>query len=230
MKSVSHIILATLLGTGTAMAAERINFDQHDANGDGYLSKSEWTNVGKINVGFEQLDRNSDQMLDKQEIRDSQLKLQQSGNMQRASSQGQSNTQSSQDGKQAFQQADKNSDGRISQDEAGNAGYDYVVIYYDPMDADGNGYLDENEWDLNETGAGIYDDGVSNISYANDSFDTYDANDDGFLDENEVAEDDYLEANFDTWDIDDDGFVTEDEADTGWFDDNDDGVFDDDDW
>lgn len=229
MKTVPHIIFASLLASGTAVAGQNIDFDQHDANHDGRLSESEWAKVGKVDVSFDQVDSNGDQLLEKQEIRNSRLELKASANTQRTSGSS-SDKQSSAQGKQAFQQTDKDRDNRVSQQEAQDAGYDYVVIFYEPMDEDGNGYLDENEWDLNETGAGIYDNGVSDIDYSNDSFDTYDLNGDGFLDTTEAAEDDYLDANFDTWDADNDGYVTEDEADTGWFDDNDDGIMDDDDW
>ena len=238
MKSVSHIILATLLaGGGTALANEQIDFQKHDANRDGKLSQQEWSDVGRIDVSFSQLDRNSDQQLSKQEVRNSRLQL----------ASGQQSQQKSQQGKQAFQQADENRDRKLSRDEARNAGYDYVVMYYDPIDADGNGYLDENEWDLNETGAGIYDDGVSNTGTANsdnnrnnqdgwvdvgaandgfmewneDSFNTFDANDDGYLDDNEVADYDYVDSNFDTWDVNDDGLLEEDEVADTWYNEDD---------
>lgn len=231
MKSVSHIILATLLGTGVAVANESVNFNKHDANKDGRLSQSEWSDIGQVDVSFDQLDRNGDGMVDKQEVRDSQVKLEKSATTQRTSGQSaqQSGQQASRKGKQAFREADADRDNRVSQREVQDAGYDYVAIYYEPMDADGDGYLDENEWDINETGAGIYDDGAETISYTAETFSTYDLDDDGFLDQTEVSDDDYLESNFSSLDANNDGFVSEDEADTGLFDDNDDNIIDDDD-
>lgn len=245
MKSLSPLILATLLGSGAAMANEKaIDFSRHDRNGDGYLTHSEWTDVGKIDAGFNELDRNGDQLVDKQEIRQSRIALKSSrqGSMSQApmaqgSAGGASQQANSMQGNNnGFERADRNGDGRVSQSEAGNAGYDYVAIYYDPIDADGDGYLDENEWDLNEVGGGMYDDGVDDFNEAAGAFDYYDANDDGFLDEDEAAEDDYVESNFDSWDNNDDGLIDIGEAeddfmewDSGAFDTydvNDDGLLD----
>lgn len=243
MKSVSHIILAALVGSGAAIANEqKIDFSQHDRNGDGYLTQNEWTDVGQIDVGFNELDRNGDQLVDKQELRESRVALkgdsQSAMHSQRTSSQAsdrQSGMQAQQTGTQqqgqrggqnSFDQADGNRDGRVTQDEANEAGFDYVVMYYDPIDADGNGYLDENEWDLNETGAGMYDDSVNQAGFDNNrdnnfneignnednNFGYYDANDDGYLDENEASENDYVESNFNDWDNNEDGLVDIGEA------------------
>lgn len=251
MKSVSHIILAALLGTGTAVANEGINFDKHDENNDGYLAHDEWSDVS---VSFNDIDADGDKLVTREEIRQSQLQLegdrgdrqrqagmQQTGAQQDRQAQQQRTGQQNRQGRQAFQQADRNRDNRVAEDEARQAGYDYVVYYFDTIDADGDGYLDENEWDLNEYGAGRYDTGANNnfnndtagfenrddtmdigmengafeddeFGYENTNFDYYDTNDDGFLDENEVGEDDYLKSNFDTWDENDDGLIDVGEA------------------
>lgn len=214
MKTLSHIILATLFGAGTAVANERVNFDQRDTDGDGKLSQNEWAKIGDINVSFEQIDQNNDQQLDKQEIRDSKLSLEQSGSAQRVSSQ--SDTQANEESEKTFNQADSDRDQRVSENEAQDAGLDYVVVHYDTIDLDADGYLDDDEW--------------ANVNYGDEVFALYDLNGDGLLTASEVAEDSYLESSFNEWDTDDDGYVTEDEADIGWFDDNDDGILDQDDW
>ncbi|HEX6929147.1 MAG TPA: hypothetical protein VF267_07855 [Gammaproteobacteria bacterium] len=186
MKYVSHIILSTLLVSGTALAAETINFDKSDANNDGKLSSSEWNDVGSIDIGFEQIDQDGDRMVDRQEVQAAGLQLQDSRSMQGVS-------HGNKQGNKGFQQADSNRDNRVSEQEARDAGYDYVVFYYEPMDVDSDGYLDENEWNLSSLEAG------------------------------------YIESNFAELDTNNDGAVSEDEADIGWLDDNDEGLFDDDD-
>lgn len=52
------------------------------------------------------------------------------------------------EGMQVFEETDTDGDARISESEARLAGHDYVAIYFDQMDVDGDGYLHHEEWDL----------------------------------------------------------------------------------
>lgn len=268
MNSVSHIILGTLLASGAALASE-IDFDKHDKDGGGYLSKDEWRDIDQVVVDFERADANRDGRLDRDEVRnatsqsmeisatqqtgsDDEMQASvysesgqhveaersgggkssgeqagaevaseehmdahkestagqrgeilrttvddgagghepvraqsvaqpetgrdtsQAGNEQEA--EGRSGEEfremdparvdradnasrsemrplragfdATGEGMQVFEEADTDGDGRISESEARLAGHDYVAIYFEQMDADSDGYLHQEEWDL----------------------------------------------------------------------------------
>lgn len=164
----------------------------------------------------------------------------QQGSMQPASQQG----SSTQQGKQAFSEADKDGDKRLSQSEVEDAGYDYVVMYFEPLDTNRDSYLDESEWDQGNAGqqaapgmrdqqdASLYMNGdgprdtrFERSEYEGDDgavrfeedFDTYDVNDDGYLDESEAVETDWVDVNlFEYSDANDDGLIDIGEANDGF--------------
>lgn len=164
---------------------------------------------------------------------------QQQGSMQQAGKQG----GSSQQGKQAFRDADKDGDQRLSQSEVKEAGFDYVVMYFEPLDVNRDSYLDEYEWDqsnANRAAPGIRDqedaslylngDGPQDTRFERseyegdegavrfeEDFDTYDINDDGYLDESEAVETDWVDVNlFEYSDANDDGLIDIGEANDGF--------------
>lgn len=80
MKSVSHIILATLLSSGTAIAQETIEFDRHDTNNDGFLTEQEWNDIDAVESDFDTLDVDEDGLLSEAEVmatRDVELEAEQ---------------------------------------------------------------------------------------------------------------------------------------------------------
>ena len=372
MKSVSHIILATLLSTGTALAQETIDFDRHDADSDGFLTDQEWADIEAVDVDFATLDVDGDGKLSKAEVtaasevdaesspesgadlastevtaeghsmaqqgqvdrgsseedptiqdatsgddsesetsmttaesksdsaasshdastadasgagesesavstqpdvevqgvdataedhagimaaseesggeqsssesdmQDNGMSQSQSGASSQPSSpsglqQASSQDGSSQEGKQAFRDADADGDKRLSRSEVEDAGFDYVVMYFEPLDINRDSYLDESEWDQGSAGqqdASLYlngdgpqdtrfersdyegDDGVVRFE---EDFDTYDINDDGYLDESEAVESDWVDVNlFEYSDANDDGLIDIGEANDGF--------------
>lgn len=432
MKSVSHIILATLLSTGTAIAQETIDFDHHDTNNDGFLTDQEWSDVNAGVVAFDDVDADGDGKLSKAEVtaasavdaesspepgadlettevtaedhsmaqsgqidrnadeedptlsgaasnvgdqapivamddteaerdaRDtadeqsataissqdnkadsatdderraaSDPQMQEAGDeqagfvtaeeseratdtepqgglaaqtgdvvtednqdasvaqpdvemqnidtattrdsesmaanvdgdeqsQQQAAAQGSDQRQggmqqagSDQQGKQAFRDADRDGDNRLSESEVKDAGYDYVVMYFEPLDINRDSYLDESEWDqgagqqaapgmrdqqeasLYLNGDGPQDTRFERSEYEGDDgavrfeedFETYDINDDGYLDESEAVETDWVDVNlFEYSDVNDDGLIDIGEANDGfmeWGDDAEDEV------
>ena len=68
MNSVSHIILATLLSTGTAVAQETIDFDRHDTDNDGFLTEQEWNDINAAEADFETVDVDGDGRLSEAEV------------------------------------------------------------------------------------------------------------------------------------------------------------------
>ena len=68
MHSVSHIILATLLSTGTAVAQETIDFDRHDTDNDGFLTEQEWNDINAAEADFETVDVDGDGRLSEAEV------------------------------------------------------------------------------------------------------------------------------------------------------------------
>ena len=310
MKSVSHIILATLLSTGTALAQETVDFDRYDTDSDGYLTDAEWSAVDYVVVDFHTIDTNRDGRLDKNEVQSgtqqsqsmdsqqasssgsSQSGMQSSSDQQASSQQSdmqqsgvqsgmqQSNTQtgsqqqstqrastgqsadqpatmqqtsgqqmgSQSGGQQSFQNADKDRDNRVSRTEAQETGYDLVIVSFDTMDMNRDGYLDETEWDQNVVGprdedvridmsadtAATFDpaayDGNDGAQLFEDDFDSYDMNGDGYLDEEEATAD-WVDVNlFEQSDINDDGLIDIGEAEDGFMEwgDEEEGVIDED--
>lgn len=67
MKSVSHIVLATLVASGAALAQE-VDFAAHDTDGDGYLSDAEWSAVAHVSSDFATLDADGDGRLSETEV------------------------------------------------------------------------------------------------------------------------------------------------------------------
>lgn len=53
------------------------------------------------------------------------------------------------EGQQAFREADQDGDKHLTPEEAEAAGHDYVVMYFEPLDVNRDGYLDEDEWAMN---------------------------------------------------------------------------------
>lgn len=168
MKNIPHLVLASLFAMGTAFAGEKLDFSKHDKNNDGYLSENEWTEAS-----FDKLDKNGDGRLEARELTGTTLQVKtdqqvtagratqrdeqprsamwETGQQQRGErQQSQSQRDKSEQGRQAFTEADTDRDNQLTEDEARVAGYEYVVVYFDPLDANKDGVLDEEEWDLNQ--------------------------------------------------------------------------------
>lgn len=380
MKSVSHIILATLLSTGTALAQDTIDFDSHDSNNDGFLTNQEWNEIDAVVVAFADVDVDGDGKLSKAEVtaasevdaesspqpgadlaaeevtaeehsmaqrgqidrnadeedptvqstaagagesdasmttadavsgdaaadqddstisgtsgmqtqgaldvepadvtadEDSSVDASgeqtdvgvrkvdadseddavitaasdESGNEASTSSAGMSDSSSMQAssnpqssaqdgmqqagsqssstdaGHQAFNDADADGDKRLSQREVEDAGFDYVVMYFEPLDTNRDSYLDESEWDQGNAGqqaapglrdqqdASLYLDGNDTSNGENSGSQTTHFERSAYEGDDGATR---FEDDFDTYDINDDGYLDESEAvDTDWVD------------
>lgn len=296
MKTVSHIIAATLLTTGVAAANDQIRFEEQDTNRDGYISQSEWRDA-RVNVDFEQVDTNDDGMLTEQELqqfgqvqldetsgksamtervdfdridanrddfaskdewqdaqlnvdfdeidsdqdgyvsrdeleRSERVELKRAGRygMQHGDRKGMKDTdmkdmrgmhqQGQQAGNQSkmlknkdqsFQQADRDRDQRVSRQEAADAGHDYVVMYFEPLDMNRDNYLDEEEWTQSaRPQQGTRDasaQGQQSQQEARETAQSMDRDRDNYISEQEAAADGYVVSHFESWDTDRDGYV-----------------------
>lgn len=68
MQRTTPLMLAGLMAAGAAFAAETIDFNSYDANGDGYLTESEWSDANQANIEFDTIDTNRDGYLDEAEV------------------------------------------------------------------------------------------------------------------------------------------------------------------
>lgn len=145
MKNVSHLVFAAMLASGAALGADdEFDFDRADTNGDGQLTESEWQDVDYLVVAFDAADANSDGRVDRGEAAEAQQQRNAAGATGAAETPARSGQpEQAQD---AFQRADADGDRRVSRDEAEQAGYEYVVVFFDPLDVNRDGYIDEIEW------------------------------------------------------------------------------------
>lgn len=211
MKTLSHIILASLVASGAAIAVEgeqydqemqeTLIFEQHDINGDGYLTTDEWSDAS---VNFNDIDANGDQLIDEQELQASLLEVEGSGQP--------GMTQESD-----YATVDATESGPEMHDTASATGNSAFGAY----DQNGDGYLDEGEirhnpylnasfsrWDRNNDGlVGVQEADKEFLAWDERTFRNHDINHDGYLDEEEVVENTFARVNFKTWDENEDGLL-----------------------
>ena len=112
---------------------------------------------------------------------------------------------------QSFQQADRDGDQRVSRQEAADAGHDYVAMYFEPLDVNGDNYLDEAEWTQSARGQqgnrSVSAQGKRSEQEARDAARQMDRDRDSYISEQEAAADDYVVSHFEAWDTDRDGYV-----------------------
>lgn len=70
MQKLTAMIFAGLFASGAATAEENFDFDQYDANADGYLTESEWSEAEQANVDFNTVDVNGDGYIEEAELND----------------------------------------------------------------------------------------------------------------------------------------------------------------
>lgn len=229
MKTVSHIIAATLLTTGVAAANEEIRFNDKDANGDGYISQTEWRDM-QANVDFLQVDTNGDGLLTEQELQASdKITLQSTSGQESqfgASDITTSDTQafgtetSTELGE--FESQDSDRDGALSESEWQNVGVD---VEFSEVDQDQDGQVTAQEIQqsdrvelqsagmqsgqagMSQTGQHGMMGGAGSSSEQVD-FNTIDTDRDGFVTESEWQNSN-VDVQFSEIDQDRDGFVSE---------------------
>lgn len=237
MKTVSHIIAATLLTAGVATANEEIRFDEQDANRDGYISQDEWRDA-QVDVDFSEVDTNNDGMLTEQELQSSdKVELQsvsaeesQFGTSETTTSDTQAvGTETAGDsGLGEFESQDYDRDGALTESEWQNVDVD---VAFDEIDQDQDGRVTAQEIqqsdriELQDTGAqsgmsqsGMSQSGMSQSGQAQQGmagssseqvdFSSMDSDNDGFLTESEWQNAN-VDVQFSEIDQDRDGFVSE---------------------
>ena len=244
MKSVSHIILATLLSAGVAVAQEEVNFDSNDTNGDGYLSTTEWAEIDGITAEFDSLDVNRDGMLDRNEVSAGLQNQAQGAMQQNAAAQGtqaqsvdmqqtgseqssgalESNPQGTQSQSVEMQQTSSQSSDAMQSNPQGTQSQSIDMQDSGDMEATTipvgeEGEADSGEWvddEYTRFERSSYE-GEEGASRFREDFDRRDANADGYLDEMEATDKDWIDINlFEKSDANDDGLIDIGEAEDGF--------------
>lgn len=192
-----HIILATMLAGGAAMAQETVDFDMHDTDRDGYLTQEEWADIDYITVDFTTLDANSDGMLDRNEVN--------SGMQQPAQADPQLSSGSQSQDDSATSTAISTESGAQSASESSTEA-DMNPPVMSGEQASSSSRFDRANYEGEDGDARFRED-----------FDRRDTNADGFLDETEATNEDWIDINlFEKSDVNDDGLIDIGEAEDGF--------------
>lgn len=138
MKSPTLIVLAVLAiaSTGTVLAAQSSATDARparkvlDANGDGFVDRAEAAAFPRLAARFDELDKNHDGRLDKDELPRREQERRHGGR----------------DGHAALQRLDADKDGRISRAEA--AADPAFAARFDRLDLNKDGFVDRADHEL----------------------------------------------------------------------------------
>ncbi|HEX7046148.1 MAG TPA: hypothetical protein VF275_01070 [Gammaproteobacteria bacterium] len=138
MKIPGLLLLAGLLCAGNALAENEIgdpvDFEKYDANEDGYLTETEWSEV-PVRVEFHDVDVNRDGQVEEAEL------LQ--GYPWHVNEFVDEEPYNDADPEGSFESFDANDDGLLDENEFTDAGW--TDDDFDIRDADDDGFLDENE-------------------------------------------------------------------------------------
>lgn len=134
MQKLTPIIIAGLFSTTSfAVMAEELDFDRHDANGDGYLSQAEFQNVQGVDAQFETADQDGDGMVSKDEVK---------AVAGQSDSSAQSDWQTSSDWETSSDMQSQDA----STQSISTQGSENKDVNFDQHDMDGDGYLSETEF------------------------------------------------------------------------------------
>ncbi len=164
MQRIFSLVVAGLLVAGSTLAAEAIDFDRYDENGDGHLTDGEWTDAN-TGIAFDIADTNRDGYVDEAEAEAAMSMKERNVSDHSVNAAGADAERpdyapisDSEDQQRAVVMYDDDSDGRVSRSEARKDGE--LVTYFVIWDTNQDGYLDQSEIDSGERetgGAGSID-------------------------------------------------------------------------
>lgn len=141
------------------------NVGMYDTDNDGRVSREEAHKDGELVTYFAIWDTDDDGYLDQDEINQGSSDVQRERrNVEYRGEPAVTPPQTGTEGEAGFQEADANGDNRVSRMEANDANAEYIVLYFDTLDANSDGFVDRNEasadenyWNEDENGASQVD-------------------------------------------------------------------------